>query len=115
MTTPTEAPPLPKPAPPRRPPRPPKEAPPDNEPEQLIELIAAQTRLLLQNHWPDIRDFVDGGEIKINFNHALSYEGNRRTVKTVIRFGRRVTDEIEDSIDTAQIELPIEAREGKRK
>jgi hypothetical protein len=77
------------------------------EPEQLIELIAGQTRLLLQNHWPDIRDFIDGGEIKIGFNHALSYEGNRRTVKTVIRFARHVTDEIEESIDTAQTELPL--------
>jgi hypothetical protein len=86
-----------------------------NEPEQLIELIAAHTRQLLQDHWSDIDSYRDGDEeIKVAFSHKLSYEGSSRTVKTSISFSHRVKDEIEESIDTAQTELPIEAK-GKRK
>jgi hypothetical protein len=84
------------------------------EPEQLIELIAAQTRNLLQNHWPDIVDYLDGGEIKVGFSHKLSYENSTRTVETTISFARRIKDSISESIDTRQAEFPIEAK-GKRR
>jgi hypothetical protein len=85
-----------------------------SETEQLIELIAGQTRNLLQNHWPDIVDYLDGDKIKIGFSHKLSYEGNERTIKTTISFAHRVKDEIEETINPAQAELPIETK-GKRK
>ena len=86
------------------------------EPEQLIELIAAHTSSLLQEHWSLIDSYRDGDEeIKVAFSHKLSYEGSNRTVKTTISFAHRVKDELEESIDTAQTELPIEARGGKRK
>jgi hypothetical protein len=86
-----------------------------SENEQLIELIAGQTRLLLQNHWPDIQDYLDAGEIKIGFNHKLHYDSETAaTVETTISFSRRVSDSIAESIDTRQAELPIETK-GKRK
>jgi hypothetical protein len=86
-----------------------------NESQQLIDMIAGQTRALLEDHWGDIESCRDGDEdIKVSFGHKLSYEGSARTVKTVISFSHRVKDEIEESIDTAQTELPIEAK-GKRK
>jgi hypothetical protein len=80
------------------------------ETEQLIELIAGHTKLLLQNRWPDILDFRDGADIKVSFTHTLSYQGEQRTIKTVISFARRVKDELEDTIDTAQTELPLRKR-----
>jgi hypothetical protein len=84
------------------------------EPEQLIDLIAEQTRSLLQDHWPDIDSYRDGDdEIKLAFSHTLSYEGSERTVKTTISFSHRIKDEVENSINTAQAELPIE--KGRRK
>ena len=87
-----------------------------NESAQLIDLIAGQTKSLLEDHWADIDSCRDGeDDIKVSFSHKLSYEGSARTVKTVISFSHRVKDEIEESIDTAQTELPIEARGGKRK
>ena len=89
------------------------------EPEQLIDLIAEQTRSLLKDHWPDIDSYRDGDdEIKLAFSHTLSYEGSERTVKTAISFSHRVKDTLEQSIDTAQADLPlkvtIEKREGKK-
>jgi hypothetical protein len=89
--------------------------PMNTETEQLIELIAAHTSSLLQEHWSLIDSYRDGeDDIKLSFSHKLSYEGSSRTVKTTISFSHRVKDEIEESIDTAQTELPIEAK-GKRK
>jgi hypothetical protein len=88
------------------------------EPEQLIDLIAGHTRQLLQDHWSDIDSYRDGDEeIKLSFSHKLSYEGSSRTVKTTISFAHRVKDELEESIDTAQTELPIKVtiEKGKRK
>jgi hypothetical protein len=86
------------------------------EPEALIDLIAGQTRSLLEEHFGDIESCRDGEEaIKIAFSHKLSYEGTERTVKTTISFSHRVKDEIEQSIDTRQTELPIEVTKGKRK
>jgi hypothetical protein len=83
------------------------------EPEQLIELIAAHTRQLLEDHWTDIDSYRDGDdEIKLAFSHTLSYEGSERTVKTSISFSRRIKDSVEESINTAQTELPLP---GKRK
>jgi hypothetical protein len=89
-----------------------------NESEQLIELIAGQTKLLLQNHWPDILDYLDGGEIKIGFNHALSYKADTRMVRTTISFARRIKDEIKEFINTAQADLPLKVtieKGGRRK
>jgi hypothetical protein len=78
------------------------------ENEQLIDLIANQTRNLLQNHWPDIQDYLDDGEIKVSFTHKLSYEGDKRTVETTISFAApRIKDSIAESIDVRQVELPI--------
>ena len=86
------------------------------EPEQLIDLIADQTRSLLQDHWADIESYRDGDEeIKIGFSHKLSYQGSERTVKTAISFSHRVKDEVENSIDTAQEELPIEPEKRGKK
>jgi hypothetical protein len=86
----------------------------NTENEQLIDLITAQTRNLLETHWGDIDPCRDGDEdIKVAFIHKLSYEGTKRTVKTKISLAHRVTDEIEEEIDTAQVELPLE--KGKRK
>jgi hypothetical protein len=83
------------------------------EPEQLIDLITAQTRRLLKDHWPDIDSYRDGDdEIKLAFAHTLSYEGSERTVKTSISFSHRIKDSVEESINTAQAELPLP---GKRK
>jgi hypothetical protein len=84
--------------------------------EQLIELITAQTRQLLQDHWTDIDSYRDGDdEIKLAFSHTLSYEGSERTVKTTISFSHRIKDEVENSINTAQQELPIKVtiRKGR--
>jgi hypothetical protein len=87
----------------------------NTEIEQLIELIAAHTSSLLHEHWSLIDSYRDGDEeIKLSFSHKLSYEGSSRTVKTTISFSHRVKDEVEQSFDTAQTELPIEAK-GKRK
>ncbi len=86
------------------------------EHEQLIELIAAQTRGLLQDHWSDIDSYRDGeDEIKLAFSHTLSYEGSERTVKTSISFSHRIKDSVEQSINTAQQELPIKVtiRKGR--
>jgi hypothetical protein len=86
------------------------------EPEQLIDLITAQTRALLDSHWSDIDSCRDGeDDIKVSFSHKLSYEGSSRTVKSCISFSHRVKDEIEETFDFAQTELPIEAPKGKRK
>jgi hypothetical protein len=88
------------------------------EPTQLISLITHQTERLLQDHWADIESYRDGDEeIKIGFSHKLSYQGSERTVKTAISFSHRVKDEMEQSIDTAQQELPIKVtiRKGKTK
>ena len=87
------------------------------ETEQLIELITTQTSNLLKNHWSDIDSCRDGDEqIKIAFSHKLSYEGSNRTVKTSISFAHRVKDEIEESIDTRQTELPMKVtiEKGRR-
>jgi hypothetical protein len=86
------------------------------EPEQLIDLIAAQTRQLLADHWTDIDSYRDGeSEIKLAFSHTLSYEGSERTVKTSISFSHRIKDSVEESINTAQQELPIKVtiRKGR--
>jgi hypothetical protein len=86
------------------------------EPEQLIDLIAEQTRSLLQDHWADIETYRDGdSDIKLSFSHTLSYQGSERTVKTTISFSHRVKDEVENSIDTAQEELPIEPEKRGKK
>jgi len=86
------------------------------EPEQLIELITAQTRSLLQDHWSDIDSYRDGDdEIKLSFAHTLSYEGSERTVKTTISFSHRIKDEVEQSIDTAQKELRMTIEKRGRK
>jgi hypothetical protein len=83
------------------------------EPEQLIDLIAAQTKQLLKDHWTDIDSYRDGDdEIKLAFAHTLSYEGTERTIKTTISFSHRIKDSVEESINTAQTELPLP---GKRK
>lgn len=86
------------------------------ETEQLIELISSQTRVLLQNHWPNLLDCRDGdGEVKVAFTHSMSEQGHERTVKTVISYGRRIKDELEESINTKQIDLPLDgAKRGKR-
>jgi hypothetical protein len=79
------------------------------EPTQLIELITAQTRSLLEDHWNDIDSYRDGeSEIKLAFSHTLSYAGNERTVKTSISFSHRIKDSLEESINAAQQNLPIE-------
>jgi hypothetical protein len=86
------------------------------EPEQLINLITHQTERLLQNHWADIESYRDGDEeIKIGFSHKLSYSGSERTVKTAISFSHRVKDELEQSIDTEQADLPLKVtiRKGR--
>jgi hypothetical protein len=88
------------------------------ETEQLVDLIVAQTRDLLQNHWTDIDSCRDGeDDIRIGFSHKLSYEGTERTIKTTISFAHRVKDEVEESIDTAQKELPLKVtiEKGRRK
>ncbi len=85
------------------------------EPEQLIDLIAAQTRSLLEDHWADIQTYRDGdADIKLSFVHTLSYEGSERTIKTTISFSHRVKDEVEESIDTAQADLPLKVTIEKR-
>jgi hypothetical protein len=82
------------------------------EPEQLIELISGQTRTLLQEHWTKIENYRDGeAEIKIGFSHALRYEGNLRVVKTMISFSHSIRDQVEDSINTVQTELPLRGAE----
>jgi len=86
------------------------------EPTQLINLITHQTERLLQDHWADIDSCRDGDEeIKISFSHKLSYEGSERTVKTAISFSHRVKDTLEQSIDTAQADLPLKVtiRKGR--
>ena len=85
------------------------------EPEQLIELIAGHTRQLLQDHWSDIDSYRDGDdEIKLAFAHTLSYEGDERTVKTSISFSHRIKDSVEESINTAQADLPLKVTIEKR-
>jgi hypothetical protein len=85
------------------------------EPEALIDLIAEQTRSLLQDHWTDIDSYRDGDdEIKLAFSHLLSYEGSERTVKTTISFSHRIKDELENSINAAQKNLPFEVQKPKR-
>jgi hypothetical protein len=89
------------------------------ENEQLIDLVGRQTTLLLKNHWPDIQEYLDGDEIKIGFNHRLTYDSDHgATVETTISFSRRVKDSISESINTAQANLPlkvtIEKREDKK-
>ena len=85
------------------------------EPEQLIDLIAEQTRSLLQDHWADIDSYRDGDdEIKLAFSHTLSYEGSERTVKTTISFSHRIKNEVENSINTAQADLPLKVTIEKR-
>jgi hypothetical protein len=86
------------------------------EPEQLIELIAAQTRGLLKEHWSDIDSYRNGDdEIKLAFSHTLSYEGDERTIKTTISFSHRIKDSVEESINTAQADLPLKVtiRKGR--
>lgn len=88
------------------------------ETEQLIDLITEQTRDLLTEHWTDIQSYRDGdADIKISFSHALSYEGDERTVKTTIAFSHRIKDEVENSFsaDQASLELGIPALPKKRK
>jgi hypothetical protein len=86
------------------------------EPEALIDLIAAQTRSLLLANWSDIDSYRDGdNDIKLSFSHKLSYEGSSRTIKSTISFSHRVKDEVEQSIDTAQEELPIEPEKRGKK
>lgn len=88
------------------------------EPTAIIDLITEQTRDLLAKHWTEIDAYRDGdADIKLSFSHALSYEGSERTVKTTISFSHRIKDEIENSIDTAQANLPLKVtiEKGSRK
>jgi hypothetical protein len=86
------------------------------EPEALIELISEQTRSLLLANWSDIDSYRDGDkDITLSFSHKLSYEGSSRTIKSTISFSHRVKDEVEQSIDTAQADLPLKVtiRKGR--
>jgi hypothetical protein len=84
-----------------------------NETIQMIDLIVGQTRLLLENHWTDIQHYRNGDDaIKIGFSHTVSYEASERIIKTAITFSHRIKDSVEESINTAQTELPLP---GKRK
>jgi hypothetical protein len=87
------------------------------ENEQLIDLISKQTADLLRSHWPDIDSYRNGDdEIKLAFAHTLSYEGDERTVKTSISFSHRIKDSVEESINTAQADLPLKVtiEKGRR-
>src|ERR1700746_3588567 len=81
-----------------------------SEPEQIIELISKQSKILLQNHWPDISDFRDGGEsIKVGFSSLIQYQGQERIIETTISFGKRVKDSTIGRIDTDQMNLDLSA------
>jgi hypothetical protein len=78
------------------------------ENEQIIELISNHTKILLQNHWPDISDFRNGEEsIKIAFSHDVGYQGQERIIETTISFGKRIKDSTVDRIDTEQLNLEL--------
>ncbi|HXM29780.1 MAG TPA: hypothetical protein VN957_27395 [Chthoniobacterales bacterium] len=86
-----------------------------DESEQLIELISEETSSLLRDHWADIQTYRDDdADIKISLAHRLSYDGSQRMVKTVITFSHRVKDEIEQSFNTAQADLPLKVTIQKR-
>lgn len=77
-----------------------------SENEQIIELIARQTKALLKDHWADISDFRnDENSIKVGFSHDIGYEGQERIIETTISFAKRIKDKISDQIDTDQMHL----------
>jgi hypothetical protein len=74
------------------------------EPEQIIELITKQTKVLLNNHWADITDFRDSEEsIKVGFSSLIQYQGQERVVETTISFGKRVKDSTVEQFNTEQL------------
>jgi len=78
------------------------------ENEQIIELIANHTKILLENHWPNITDCRNGDEsIKIGFSYELKYKGQKRIIESGISFGKRVKDSIIGEIDTEQLDLEL--------
>lgn len=86
-----------------------------SEPEQIVSLIVKQTKLLMQNHWPDINDFRDGEEkIKVGFSHYIAYQGQERIVESTISFGKRMKDAITERIDTEQMPLALDTGEPKK-
>ena len=84
------------------------------ETEQIIEDISKQTKVLLQNHWPDISEFRNGEEsIKISFNSLLKREGPKTMIETKIRFGKYVTDSVVEWIDPDQLKFEMAVEENK--
>jgi len=81
-----------------------------SEPEQIVNLIARQTKILLSNHWPDINDFRDGDEkIKVGFSHYITYQGQERIIESTISFGKRMKDTAVERFDTDQMSLDLSA------
>ena len=81
-----------------------------SEPEQIVNLIARQTKILLSNHWPDINDFRDGDEkIKVGFSHYITYQGQERIIESTISFGKRMKDTAVERFDTDQMNLDLAA------
>ena len=81
-----------------------------SEPEQIVNLIARQTKILLSNHWPDINDFRDGDEkIKVGFSHYITYQGQERIIESTISFGKRMKDTAVERFDTEQMSLDLAA------
>ena len=79
-----------------------------SESEQIIELISKQSKILLQNHWPDISDFRDGGEsIKVGFSSLIQYQGQERIIESTISFGKRMKDTAVERFDTDQMNLDL--------
>lgn len=77
-----------------------------NESEQIIDLIAKQTKILIANHWPDIDEFRDDDEkIKVAFSHQISYQLGKRLVESTISFGKRMRDTLAEDFETQQIKV----------
>ena|ERR1700741_1588354 len=82
-----------------------------SENEQIIELVSKQTKVLLNNHWPDISDFRNGEEsIKVGFSALIQYQGEERIVETTISFGKRVKDSTVERINTEQLNFDLATR-----
>jgi hypothetical protein len=84
-----------------------------SESEQIVNLIAKQTKNLLSNHWPDINEFrAEDEKIRIGFSHYITYQAQERIVETTISFGKRMKDSVVERIDTDQMNLNLAATSG---
>lgn len=79
-----------------------------SEDENVINLIGEQTKVLLQNHWPDIAEFRNGEEsIKIGLSHDIKYQGLKKVVESSISFSKRIKDSMISELDSDQMDLAI--------